>query len=136
MSGKTETPSIESEAAHLLGEDGAFAKEVPGFVVRDAQQILGTQIERVIAEKGLLMAEAGTGTGKTFSYLVPALVSGLKTVVSTGTKALQDQLFEKDLPAVARILGITPKLSLLKGRSNYLCPYRLEKFLQELFYQL
>lgn len=131
MSDQSKTASISTKTAHLLGEHGAFVEKLPGFVVRDAQQRLGAEIEHTLSDKELMMAEAGTGTGKTFAYLVPALESGKKTVVSTGTKALQDQLFEKDLPEVARILGITPKLSLLKGRSNYLCPYRLEKFLND-----
>src|SRR5690606_36822426 len=74
-----------------------------------------------------LLAEAGTGTGKTFAYLVPALLSGLKTIVSTGTKALQDQLFHRDLPAVRDALGVNPRIALLKGRANYLCRHRLER---------
>jgi Rad3-related DNA helicase len=74
-----------------------------------------------------LLAEAGTGTGKTFAYLVPALLSGLKTIVSTGTRALQDQLYLRDLPRVRDALGIGVTTALLKGRANYLCKHRLER---------
>lgn len=79
------------------------------------------------------IAEAGTGTGKTFAYLVPAILSGKKTVISTGTKNLQDQLFNKDLPLVRKALNTPCTVALLKGRSNYLCPYRLQKSLDSTF---
>ncbi len=82
-------------------------------------------VARALADDEILIAEAGTGTGKTFAYLVPALLSGKKTIVSTGTKALQDQLFHRDLPAVREALGVTVSVALLKGRSNYLCLHRL-----------
>ena len=79
---------------------------------------------------GVLVAEAGTGTGKTFAYLVPALLAGGKVIVSTGTKTLQDQLFDRDLPAVRSALSIGASAALLKGRSNYVCLYRLRRAVQ------
>ncbi|MBK7145051.1 MAG: DEAD/DEAH box helicase [Xanthomonadales bacterium] len=74
-----------------------------------------------------LVVEAGTGTGKTFAYLVPAIQSGQRVILSTGTKALQDQLFHRDLPRVHKALGVSVKTALLKGRANYVCWYRLDK---------
>ncbi len=114
-------------ARELLGPDGPFAREVPGFVPRDCQQAMAEAVEEAIAEGQTLIAEAGTGTGKTFAYLVPALRSGKRVIVSTGTKTLQDQLFHRDLPRVRAVLGARLKTSLLKGRANYLCRYRLEQ---------
>ena len=84
-------------------------------------------IALAIERRGQLLAEAGTGTGKTFAYLVPALLSGARVLISTGTRTLQDQLFSKDLPLVAAALGRPAKVALLKGRSNYLCRYRLAR---------
>ena len=84
-----------------------------------------------IAESRILVAEAGTGTGKTFAYLVPALMSGGKVILSTGTKTLQDQLFDRDIPTVRRALGIPVTVALLKGRANYVCHYHLERALAE-----
>jgi ATP-dependent DNA helicase DinG len=119
-------------AIELLGEFGPFAKNIDGFSARIAQLELAQAIESAIAEKAQLIAEAGTGTGKTYAYLVPALISGKKTIVSTGTKALQDQLFHRDLPQVRRALGLNDvKLALLKGRANYVCLHRLERTLKE-----
>ena len=83
-------------------------------------------VAAALEDHGTLIAEAGTGTGKTFAYLVPALLSGKRVIVSTGTRALQDQLYRKDLPVICAALGSPAKLALLKGRSNYLCDYRLE----------
>src|SRR4051812_48679771 len=82
-------------------------------------------IARAIDSTGVLVAEAGTGTGKTFAYLVPALLAGGKVILSTGTKTLQDQLFDRDLPAVRQALASGASAALLKGRSNYVCLYRL-----------
>jgi ATP-dependent DNA helicase DinG len=111
-----------------LGEDGALMRAVPGFSPRVPQQTLAHAIAEAIDARAPLLAEAGTGTGKTFAYLVPALLSRLKTIVSTGTRALQDQLYHRDLPRVRDALGIGGiKTALLKGRANYLCKYRLEK---------
>ncbi|MGH8041416.1 MAG: ATP-dependent DNA helicase [Rudaea sp.] len=117
----------KASARELLGPDGPFAREVPNFVPRDCQQVMAEAVEEAIADAQTLIAEAGTGTGKTFAYLVPALLSGKRVIVSTGTKTLQDQLFHRDLPRVRAVLGARLKTSLLKGRANYLCLYRMEQ---------
>src|SRR5436305_9463345 len=116
-----------ASARELLGPDGPFASEVPNFTPRDCQQDMAEAVEEAIADAQILIAEAGTGTGKTFAYLVPALLSGKRVIVSTGTKTLQDQLFHRDLPRVRQVLGARLRTSLLKGRANYLCLYRLEQ---------
>ena len=110
-----------------LSEDGALARDIPAFVPRAAQQRLAEAVAGAFEARGTLVAEAGTGTGKTYAYLVPALLSGLKTIVSTGTRALQDQLYHRDLPRVRDALGTGLKTALLKGRANYLCRYRMEQ---------
>ena len=109
-----------------LDEGGALANAIPGYAPRPAQQRLGVAIAETMAERGALVAEAGTGTGKTYAYLVPALLSGQRVIVSTGTKALQDQLYHRDLPKVREALGLGLRTALLKGRSNYLCLQRTE----------
>ncbi len=114
-------------ARELLGPDGPFAREVPGFAPRTSQQDMADAVEDAIANGHNLIAEAGTGTGKTFAYLVPALRSGKRVIVSTGTKTLQDQLFHRDLPRVREVLGARLRTSLLKGRANYICLYRLDQ---------
>lgn len=110
-----------------LDEGGALARAIEGYSPRPAQQRLADAIAETIETQGELIAEAGTGTGKTYAYLVPALLSGKRTIVSTGTRALQDQLYHRDLPRVRNALGARLKTALLKGRSNYLCWYRLER---------
>ncbi len=110
-----------------LSEGGALATRIEAFVPRAAQLRLTSAIAEAFEQRETLLAEAGTGTGKTFAYLVPALLSGVKTIVSTGTRALQDQLYHRDLPRVRDALGTGLKSALLKGRSNYLCRYRLEQ---------
>jgi ATP-dependent DNA helicase DinG len=117
-------PRLSREA---LGEGGALAVAIDGFKPRAPQQTLAVAIAETLDARTALLAEAGTGTGKTFAYLVPALLSGLKTIVSTGTRALQDQLYHRDLPRVRDALGKGVKTALLKGRANYLCRYRLEQ---------
>lgn len=112
--------------ARALDEGGALANAIPGYAPRPAQQRLGVAIAETMAERGALVAEAGTGTGKTYAYLVPALLSGQRVIVSTGTKALQDQLYHRDLPKVRGALGLGLRTALLKGRSNYLCLQRTE----------
>src|SRR5690606_23958378 len=118
---------MNEAAGELLGADGPFAREVPGFVPRDVQQRMACAVEEAIHERHALIAEAGTGTGKTFAYLVPALLSGKRVIVSTGTKALQDQLFHRDLPRVRSVLGARLSTALLKGRANYLCLHCLQQ---------
>ena len=110
-----------------LSEGGELASRIDAFAPRSAQQDLSAAIAEVFEARGTLIAEAGTGTGKTFAYLVPALLSGMKTIISTGTRALQDQLYHRDLPRVRDALGRGLKTALLKGRSNYLCLYRLNQ---------
>ncbi len=121
-------PSRLGKAARAaLSEGGDLAGNIPAFAPRAAQQDLAAAVAHAFDTRGVLLAEAGTGTGKTFAYLVPAILSGQKTIVSTGTRALQDQLYHRDLPRVREALGIGLKTALLKGRSNYLCHYRLEQ---------
>lgn len=117
-------PSASDEA---LGPDGPLAQSVPKFQTRDGQRDMAVHIERTLADGGMFIAESGTGTGKTFAYLVPALLSGKKVLVSTGTRHLQDQIFHRDLPLVREALGRPVTTALLKGRSNYLCLYRYER---------
>lgn len=111
----------------LLGPDGPLARHIHGFAPRPQQQQLAGAVARTLAAGGVLIAEAGTGTGKTFAYLAPALLSGLKVIISTGTRNLQEQLFFKDLPLVRNALARPLHSALLKGRANYLCRYRLEQ---------
>ncbi len=110
----------------ILGEGGPLSRHVPGFRPRKVQQAMAAAIAETLESQGLLITEAGTGTGKTFAYLVPALLSGKRILISTGTRNLQDQLFRRDLPTVRKALGVGIKAALLKGRGNYLCLHRLE----------
>ena len=111
--------------------DGPFAERVPGFRLRAGQLEMSEAIGEAIENTAVLVAEAGTGTGKTFAYLVPALLAGGKVIVSTGTKTLQDQLFDRDLPAVRAALASGATIALLKGRANYVCLYRLRRAARE-----
>lgn len=120
-----------SELDELFGRDGRLAGEIRGFTPRTAQQLMARAVSDAIAGGDKLVVEAGTGTGKTFAYLVPALLSGARTIVSTGTRALQDQLYHRDLPTARAALGRPVDAALLKGRSNYLCLHRLEQALAE-----
>lgn len=117
--------SAMADAATLLGPAGPFSGQA-AFSPRAGQQRLAEAIESAIEQRGTLVAEAATGIGKTWAYLVPALQSGRRVVISTGTKNLQEQLFHRDLPAVQQALGTRRRVALLKGRANYLCRYRLE----------
>src|SRR5215510_2518270 len=111
----------------VFGPDGPLKRSLPGFTPRRSQLAMATRIENALANRASLVVEAGTGTGKTFAYLVPALLSGKRVLISTGTRTLQDQLFNKDLPLVAAAIGVPARVALLKGRSNYLCNYRLKQ---------
>ena len=106
--------------------NGPLSRAVKGFRVREGQKEFALEVCRAVNEKSVLVAEAGTGTGKTFAYLTPALLAHETCVISTAGKSLQDQLYTKDLPALREALGIPLKISLLKGRANYICLYRLE----------
>ena len=121
------------KSANLLSEQGVFADALDGFTARAGQQALSDAIEKVIEKKQVLIAEAGTGIGKTFAYLVPAIISNRKVIISTGTRHLQDQLFHTDIPLVKKALNIDLPCSLLKGRANYLCTYRLSISHQQTF---
>jgi len=114
------------QASDCLSNDGVLAGEVPDFAARPQQQEMAVAVERVLAHGEVLIVEAGTGTGKTFAYLVPALLSGRKVIISTGTRHLQDQLFHRDLPTVQSALAVPVNAALLKGRANYLCHHRLD----------
>jgi ATP-dependent DNA helicase DinG len=122
-------PDLSDAARAALASGGALARSVPGFRPREGQQALAASVARSIAERSALVAEAGTGTGKTFAYLVPLLLAGRKVLVSTGTRHLQDQLHGRDLPAVRAALGLDVRAALLKGRSNYVCWHHLERHL-------
>lgn len=115
-----------ANSEQALGPGGRFERNLPAFKPRPVQQELARRIEAALANGGALAAESGTGTGKTFAYLVPAVLSGLKIIISTYTKNLQEQLFKRDLPAVCEVLGASPRAALLKGRANYVCLHRLE----------
>jgi len=120
----------DAEIDRLFGAGGPLAPAVGSFSPRRSQTEMAKSIASAIAAQTVLMAEAGTGTGKTFAYLVPALLWGGKTIVSTGTKNLQDQLFSRDIPTVRAALRAPVSVALLKGRSNYVCHYHLERTLQ------
>lgn len=107
--------------------EGLLAQAIPGFKPRAAQREMAQAVSDIISDRGELVVEAGTGTGKTYAYLAPALRSGKKVIISTGSKALQDQLYSRDLPTIARALDFKGRLALLKGRSNYLCLERMEQ---------
>jgi ATP-dependent DNA helicase DinG len=115
----------------VFSTDGPLAGQVSGYRMRPQQIEFAAAVLEAIESTGTLIAEAGTGTGKTFAYLVPALLAGGKVIVSTGTKTLQDQLHDRDLPAVRRALASGATLALLKGRANYVCLHRLERALVE-----
>src|ERR1700734_3354777 len=109
----------------ILGAEGPLLRALEGFRERPSQQQMATRISEALAAREALLVEAGTGTGKTYAYLVPALLSGLRILISTGTRTLQDQLFPRALPLRAAALGRPARVALLKGRSNYLCRARL-----------
>ena len=113
----------------LFAADGPLARAIPGYRLREQQIAMAREVQAAIEANRLLVAEAGTGTGKTFAYLAPALLSGGKVIISTGTKTLQDQLFNRDLPTVRDALGMPATIALLKGRANYVCPHHLDRAL-------
>ncbi len=117
--------------SEVFAPDGPLAAGIPGYRLRDQQLEMAERIAGAMSANSVLVAEAGTGTGKTYAYLVPALLSGGKVIVSTGTKTLQDQLFARDIPTVRRVLNSPLKAALLKGRANYLCHYHLERALAD-----
>ncbi|MFC3109438.1 ATP-dependent DNA helicase [Undibacterium arcticum] len=120
----------DADIDRLFGSGGPLGPAVGGYRPRQSQTEMAKAVARAIAGQTTLMAEAGTGTGKTFAYLVPALLWGGKVIVSTGTKNLQDQLFLRDIPTVRQALGAPVSVALLKGRANYVCHFHLERTLQ------
>lgn len=120
----------------FFSSSGALSKKIAHFITRSSQAEMAEAVEKAIKEKKSLLVEAETGTGKTFAYLAPALLSfdkenGSKIIISTGSKALQEQLFLKDLPLLIETTKFTGTVTLLKGRSNYLCNERLSRFMLE-----
>lgn len=120
------TDSLAAQVAEAFGADGALARHAPGYRPRQAQQRLAEAVADAVESRGALVAEAGTGVGKTYAYLVPLLLAGRRSLVSTATKSLQDQLFLRDLPRLRDALKVPLTLALLKGRASYLCLHRLE----------
>ena len=116
-----------SDPTPIFAVDGPLANAIAGFRARPQQIEMAQKIAEAIKGNRVLVAEAGTGTGKTFAYLVPALLAGGKVIISTGTKTLQDQLFNRDLPTVRGALKVPVTIALLKGRANYVCHYHLER---------
>ncbi len=119
--------SLADAVASAFAADGPLARADPGYVEREVQQQFAQAVAQALMAPHALVAEAGTGVGKTFAYLVPLLLSGRRALVSTATKSLQDQLFLRDLPRLVEALGIPVQLALLKGRGSYLCLHRLEQ---------
>ncbi|MDO8893149.1 MAG: ATP-dependent DNA helicase [Sulfurimicrobium sp.] len=111
----------------IFSDSGPLAQAAEGYRLRPQQLEMARAIAGAIEKHEVLVAEAGTGTGKTFAYLIPALLSGGKVIVSTGTKTLQDQLFNRDIPAVRAALQVPVSVAMLKGRANYVCHYHLER---------
>jgi ATP-dependent DNA helicase DinG len=112
----------------IFGHDGPLQRALPDFRVRREQLRMAERVADALRSRESLIVEAGTGTGKTFAYLVPALLSGKRVLISTGTRTLQDQLFAKDLPLVSAAIGRPARVALLKGRANYLCRHALARF--------
>jgi ATP-dependent DNA helicase DinG len=123
--------SLAGRIGEAFDAHGILERSLAGFRPRDGQRRMAEAVADTLESRGILLVEAGTGTGKTYAYLAPVLEAGLKVVVSTGTKTLQDQLFRRDLPALCGALGRPVHVALLKGRANYLCRHRLDLALEE-----
>ncbi len=121
-------PPAEDAIAAVLGPGGLLAEQLSAYEVRPMQLTMARAVERSMAQESRLVVEAGTGTGKTLAYLAPAVLSGLKVVVSTGTKTLQEQIFRKDLPLLLQQLDADLPIACMKGLSNYLCLRRLDEY--------
>jgi ATP-dependent DNA helicase DinG len=119
---------LRTASAAAFADDGPLARAVDGYEPREGQRAMAAAVADVIERGGTLIAEAGTGTGKTLAYLVPAILSGKRVLVSTGTKNLQEQIFFKDIPLLRDVLGKPFSATLMKGRSNYLCLHRFETY--------
>ena len=125
MPPELEAGDLARATRDALGPQGALAQADPQFVERDVQQQLAAAVADAVDTHATLVAEAGTGVGKTFAYLVPLLLSGRRALISTATKSLQDQLFLRDLPRLRDALRVPVRMALLKGRASYLCRHRL-----------
>ena len=117
-----------TSAREVLGPQGALSRALSGYEDRPGQLAMAEAVEQALARDRVLVCEAGTGTGKTLAYLVPAILSGKKVIVSTATRALQEQIVEKDIPLIRRVLGLRVSVALMKGLSNYLCLRRFGEF--------
>ena len=120
-------PGLSDKVDAVFAVDGPLARTIPDFEPRSGQQDMAAAVARVFEDGGVLLAEAGTGTGKTLAYLVPAILSGQRVLISTGTKNLQEQIFFKDIPALRQALSVPFSATYMKGRANYLCLHRLEQ---------
>lgn len=127
---ETSGASYDGQVDDLFAENGLLSKSIGGFRPRLSQTSMAKAIAQAISGRSTLIAEAGTGTGKTFAYLVPAMLWGGKVILSTGTKNLQDQLFLRDIPTMRKALNVPISVALLKGRANYLCHFHLDRTLQ------
>lgn len=122
-----ESPRLTDAVGAVFADEGPLARALPQFEPRHGQRLMAEAVADTLAQGGVLLAEAGTGTGKTLAYLVPAILSGRRVLVSTGTKNLQEQIYEKDLPVLRRALGVEFTATCMKGRANYVCLHRLEQ---------
>ena len=120
-------PALVQAVLRALSAQGPLAREDDAYLERAGQLSMAGAVAQAIEDRSTLVVEAGTGVGKTFAYLVPLLLAGRRALVSTATKNLQDQLFYRDLPRLTEALGVPLSTALLKGRSSYLCPYRMER---------
>ena len=111
----------------LFDGSGPIARSGEGYCFRSGQLKLAEAILEALSQQQILLAEAGTGVGKTFAYLVPLMLASGKSIISTATRHLQDQLYERDLPRIKSALGVSLQTAVLKGRANYLCLYRLDR---------
>ncbi|APW43074.1 ATP-dependent DNA helicase [Rhodoferax saidenbachensis] len=125
--------ALQEAVGRVFDSDGLLAQAVDEFKPRAGQTAMAMAVAQTMEHGGALVVEAGTGVGKTFAYLIPALLSGERALVSTATKALQDQLFGRDIPRLLKVLGLPLRVALLKGRSSYLCLHRMESARQSLF---
>ena len=125
--GTPDVPALVQATLRALSAEGPLAREDDAYLERSGQLMMAGAVAQAIEDRSTLVVEAGTGVGKTFAYLVPVLLAGRRALVSTATKNLQDQLFYRDLPRLTESLGVPVSTALLKGRSSYLCPYRMER---------
>src|SRR4030042_4259512 len=119
---------ISNQIEDILGEKGSFSRSFQGFEFRPAQVQMALLISDALRDRGQAIIEAGTGTGKTIGYLVPVILSGKKTVISTGTINLQEQIFFTDIPLISKTTGLKVDSLMMKGRKNYLCLHRYHQY--------